>query len=84
VDTTRSATIHTTTHLLNAYREQLMKLYTNTDTKIEDSLSNNSTSNSNFANNDDDDGMVCNDDDDDGICTTRKPSPTSVITTINQ
>ena len=48
VDTTRSATTHTTTHMLNAYREQLMKLYTNTDTKIEDFLSNNSTSTSNF------------------------------------
>ena len=84
VDTTRSATTHTTTHMLNAYREQLMKLYTNIDTKIEDCLSNNSTRTSNFAINVDDDGMICNDDDDDGICTAREPSPTSVITTINQ
>ena len=88
VDTTRSATTHTTTHttthMLNAYREQMMKLYTNIVTKIEDCLSNTSTRTSNFAINVDDDGMICNDDDDDGICTAREPSPTSVITKINQ
>mmetsp|Transcript_36725 Transcript_36725/g.37147 ORF Transcript_36725/g.37147 Transcript_36725/m.37147 type:complete len:94 (-) Transcript_36725:59-340(-) len=69
--------------MLNTYREQLMKLYPNIDTKIEDCLSNNSTRTSNFANIVDDDGMICNDDDD-GICMAREPSPTSIITTINQ
>jgi len=67
----------TTTSMLNAYRERLLKLYTNTDTKIEDFLSNNSISTSNPAN-DNDDAMFGNGDNNDGIYTTREPSPTSV------
>ena len=83
---TRTRTRTTTVRMLNAYRERLMKLYTNTDTNIEDFLSNNnnSTSTSNHTNDaddaDDDDMIGNNDNDDDGICTTREPSPTTVIT----